>query len=460
MPRIPRLPFVPDPLGRIHVPSNLKAITRAGEEAAPEQAGLTHRQVERMWSAARALYQTGVHPALALCVRRHGHVVIDRAIGHARGNGPQDPPDAPKEPATPDTPFCVFSTSKGITALVVHLLGDRGLLDIADRVTDYIPEYGRHGKGATTIGHVLAHRAAVPSLPPRLLDLESLEDRDLMIEAICDAKPFVKPGTLLAYHAVSGGLILGEIVERVAGKSIRQVLAEEILEPLHFRWGNYGVAPQDVSRVGLSYVTGPKLVPPVSNLVKRALSKSIEDVVDLSNQPRFLTSVIPSASIVTSANELSRFFEIFRRGGELDGVRVMQPETLRRAQRAVPPGDRPDPRLPHPVQLRADAGRQADQPVRAGHRSGVRAPGADQHHGLDRSRAGRVRRTDQQRQGTDLPRRVPLPGGDADGGLGGAEAEAFRAAVLDAPARTPGPRRARSGRGGWTTGPGRVAWRR
>lgn len=331
MPRIPRLPFVPDPLGRIRIPKNLKAITSAGEEVPPEEAGLTGRQVGRMWAAARALYATGVHPALQLCVRRNGHVVIDRAIGHSRGNGPSDAPDMPKELATPETPFCVFSTSKGITALVVHLLQDRGVLDIDDRVTDYIPEYGRHGKGDTTIAHVLAHRAAVPSLPPHVLELESFDERQVLIDAVADAKPFVKPGTVLAYHAVTGGLVLGEIVERVTGKSIRQVLAEEVLEPLGFRWGNFGVAPEDVHKVGLNYVTGPKLLPPISNLVKRALSQSIEDVVALSNEPRFQTAVIPSASIITTANELSRFFEIFRRGGELDGVRVMAPETLRRA---------------------------------------------------------------------------------------------------------------------------------
>lgn len=331
MPTIPRLPFVPDPLGRIQIPRDLESITTTGAEAEPEEAGLTERQVGRMWAAARALYKTGVHPALQLCVRRNGHVVIDRAIGHARGNGPKDGPDTPKELVSPDTPFCVYSTSKGITALIVHMLGERGYLDIDDRVTDYIPQYGRHGKGETTIGHVLSHRAAIPSLPPPLLELESLDDRELVIEAISDAKPFVKPGRMLAYHAVSGGLILGEIVERVTGKSIRQVLGEEILEPLKFRWGNYGVEPEDVDKVGLSYVTGPKLLPPVSMLVKRALSQSLEDVVDLSNQPRFLTSVIPSASIIISGNELSRFFEIFRRGGELDGVRIMRPETLRRA---------------------------------------------------------------------------------------------------------------------------------
>jgi CubicO group peptidase (beta-lactamase class C family) len=302
MPTIPRLPFVPDPLGRIQLPKNLKAATVVGEEVEPEVAGLTERQVKRIWAAARALYGTGVHPALQLCVRRNGHIVVNRAIGHARGNGPKDGPDAEKVPCTTETPFCVYSTSKGITALVVHLMQERGHLDITDRVTDYIPEYGRHGKGETTIAHVLAHRAAVPSLPRALLELESFDDRELVLEAICDAKPFVRPGTLLAYHAVTGGIILGEIVERATGKSIRDVLAEEVLDPLGFRWGNYGVEPQDVDKVGLSYVTGPKLLPPVSTLVRRALSQPIEAVVDLSNEPRFLTSVIPSASVITSAD--------------------------------------------------------------------------------------------------------------------------------------------------------------
>jgi CubicO group peptidase (beta-lactamase class C family) len=328
---VPRLPLVPDPLGRITLPADLSAVSTVASETPPEAAGLTQAQVERIWNAGENLYRTGVHPALALCVRRNGHVVLDRAIGHARGNGPRDGRDTPKVLVTPETPFCVFSTAKGITALVIHMLGERGVLDIEDRVTDYIPEYGQHGKGETTIAHVLAHRAAISVLPKQLADLDSFTDMDLAVEAISAAKPFGRPGTLLAYHAISGGIILGEIVRRTTGRSIRDVLASEILDPLNFRWMNYGVAPGDVDRVALNYATGPRLLPPVSQLVTRALSQPIQTVVDISNEPRFLTSVIPSATTVSTANELSRFFEIFRRGGELDGHRVMSPETLRRA---------------------------------------------------------------------------------------------------------------------------------
>jgi len=331
LPTIPRLPLVPDPLNRIRVPRDLEAVTTEGAEEDAALGGLEQRTVERIWQAGVSLYRSGVHPALQLCLRRNGHVVLDRAIGHARGNGPHDPRDAPKLLATPATPFCVYSTSKGITAMVIHLLQERGALDIQDRVSDHIPGYERHGKGETTIGHVLAHRAGVPNLPKELLDLEHAGDRELIVRLICDQKPSHQPGTLLAYHAVSGGFILGEIVERVTGKSIRDVLAEEILDPLSFRWGNYGVVPEDVDKVGPSYVTGVPLLPPLSTLVARALSRPLAEAVELSNDPRFLTAVIPAASVVTTANELSRFFEIFRNGGELDGVRVIEPATIRRA---------------------------------------------------------------------------------------------------------------------------------
>jgi CubicO group peptidase (beta-lactamase class C family) len=331
LPTLPRLPLIGDPLRRIRMPDDLDAATTVGDEADPAEAGVDGELVERIWDSGVSLYRSGVHPALQLCVRRVGHVIVDRASGHARGNGPDDGDEVPKVPVTTETPFCVYSTSKGITALVVHKLIERGLLELDDPVVKHIPEYARHGKEGITIGHVLSHRAGVATLPPEALDLDILEDREALVEIICDAKPTSAPGRLLAYHAVSGGFILGEVVQRATGKSIRDVLAEEFLDPLGFRWTNYGVLPEQVDEVGLSYVTGPPVLPPLSNLVKRVLGSPIEQVVETSNDPRFLTAVIPAASTMTNANELSRFFEIFRRGGELDGVRVMETETLRRA---------------------------------------------------------------------------------------------------------------------------------
>ncbi len=328
---MPRLPGVPDVFRRVRVPDDLEPVTTRGEEADAATVGLNPATVEQIWEGATDLYRAGVHPGLALCIRREGEVVLDRAIGHARGNGPEDPEDAPKEAMTPGTPACIFSASKAITALVIHLLDERHELHIGDRVAEYIPEYAQKGKEGTTIAHVLAHRAGVASMPREALDLDRVNDREFLTRVIAEAKPSVRPGRVLAYHAVSGGFILGEIVQRVTGRSIRDVLAAEILDPLGFRWGNYGVDPEDTDAVALNYVTGPPLLPPLSNLVTRVLSVPLPQVVETSNDPRFLTGVIPSANVVTTANELSRFFEIFRQGGELDGIRVMEERTIRRA---------------------------------------------------------------------------------------------------------------------------------
>jgi CubicO group peptidase (beta-lactamase class C family) len=328
---LPRLPGVPDVFHRVRLPKDLESVTTRGAEEDPAAAELDRETVERIWDGAVGMYRSGVHPAVSLCVRRHGKVMLDRAIGHARGNGPDDPEDAPKLPMTPETPACIYSASKAITAMVVHKLDERGQLHIGDRVSEYIPEYAQNGKEGTTIAHVLAHRAGVASMPKETIELDRIGDDKFILRALCEAKPSIRPGRLLAYHAVSGGFILGEIVHRVTGKNVREVLADEFLDPLDFRWGNYGVDPGDVDEVALSYVTGPPLLPPISVLVKRVLGQSIDKVVEVSNDPRFLTAIVPSANVVTTANELSRFFEIFRAGGELNGVRVMEKRTIRRA---------------------------------------------------------------------------------------------------------------------------------
>jgi CubicO group peptidase (beta-lactamase class C family) len=331
IPTLPRLPVLPDVLRRVHVPRDLDAVTSFGAKERPVRGGMSDEAVERIWAAALELYRSGVHPAVQVCVRREGVVVLDRAIGHARGNGPHDPPQAHKELATPATPFVIYSGSKALTAFVIHMLHERGELNISHHVCHYIPEYGRNGKREITIAHLLAHRAGVPALPREALDLERAEDREFRMRMLCDAKPFARPGRFLAYHAVSGGYILREIVERVTGREMREVLAQEILDPLRFRWTNFGVAAKDVPKVALNYATGFPVAPPLSLVVSRALGVPFDEVTRTSNDPRFLTATVPSANVVTTANELSRFYEIFRRGGELKGVRVMSPEAVRDA---------------------------------------------------------------------------------------------------------------------------------
>ncbi len=319
-----------NPLRKVRVPRDLGDITGVSDrEVDPASVGMSPDGVERIWRLAQRLFRTGAYPALTLCVRREGAVVLDRSLGWARGGGPLE--HGPRELATPDTPFCTFSASKAVTATVIHLLAQRDVLHLSDRVTDYIPEFAGGGRDAITIAQVLSHRAGIPQLPRDMMDLERLEDPERILEAIPKLRTVHRPGAAVAYHTVSGGFVLGEIVRRATGDDIRAVLAREILDPLGFRWTNFGVAPVDVPAVGLAYPTGPRLIPPVSTFATRALGMPFDELTALTNDPRLLTGIVPAGNVVSTANEMARFMDLLRCGGTLDGVTVLKPRTIRRA---------------------------------------------------------------------------------------------------------------------------------
>lgn len=326
-----RLPFL-NPFNLVAVPSSLADVTTRSEaEVDPRAVGVDPAGVDAIWQSVERFYRTGFHPALQLCVRRRGEVLIDRAIGHAAGNAPGDPTAAEKVLVDTDTPFCLFSASKAVTAMVIHLLDQQHQLHVNDPVSEYIPEFGKHGKERVTIEHVLTHRAGVPNMPPEEMKLDTLARPERIVRMLCDAEPVWAPGRRLAYHAITGGFLLGEIVRRVTGHDIRTVLAREILQPLGFRWMNYGVKPRDVSRVARAAFTGPRPLPPIAALSRRALGVEFTDVPGLANDPRYLQAIIPAGNACANANELSRFYQLLLDGGELDGVRIFEPRTIHRA---------------------------------------------------------------------------------------------------------------------------------
>ena len=302
-----------------------------GFEEDPRKVGLDRKAIDSIWRALVATYRTGLYPALALCIRRRGHVVFDRTLGHARGNAPFDPPDAHRVKATPSTLFNIFSASKMVTAMLVHWCDERGLLHLDDPVAHYLPEFGQHGKDRITLRHVLTHRAGIPRIPFQFADVGLLERPAEILAILSSQKPAYRAGRRLAYHAVTGGFVLGAIVERVTGKSLRQLMTDEILGPLRFDAFNFGVPPARLREVAVNAFTGPPIVPPISIFLRRALSVDFVEAVRVSNDPRFLTTTVPAGNIVSTANEASRFMQLLLDGGTLDGVRVFETRTIERA---------------------------------------------------------------------------------------------------------------------------------
>jgi len=318
-------------LHRIRSYSPDEVTTRNPEEVPPGAVGLTERDVNAIWKAVVRYYRVGIQPSIAVCMRRRGQVFLDRAIGHARGNGPEDRRKTSKVLATPDTLYNFFSGSKAVTAMLMHLLDEQGRLRIDDAVVEYIPEFGRHGKDGITIRHVLNHRAGIPGLPSEAIDLDLLTQPDEIVRILSDQKPLAQPGRDLAYHAITGGFLLAEICRRVTGKDLRTYLDEQIRAPLGFRHTSYGVDRKDLARVARESFTGLTPMFPFSAILKRALGLSLQEVVAMANDERFLTGIIPSGNVIGTANEICRFFELLIRGGELDGVRVFDRRTVVRA---------------------------------------------------------------------------------------------------------------------------------
>jgi CubicO group peptidase (beta-lactamase class C family) len=85
--------------------------------------------------------------------------------------------------------------------------------------------------------------------------------------------------------------------------------------------------------VAPSHATGRTLPPVVAQIFRKAIGGTVHEMIPITNTPLFLSTIIPSSNVVSTANEMSRFAEIWRRGGELDGVRVLSPETMYNAVR-------------------------------------------------------------------------------------------------------------------------------
>jgi CubicO group peptidase (beta-lactamase class C family) len=304
------------------IPRDLDGVTRLGAEAAPEDAGMTRAGRERIWSAVQAFYATGTQPCITVAVRRRGHLVLHRAIGHVRGNEPGA--EGEKVQALPETPVCLFSGSKAVTALLVHKLADLGLLRLDERVADYIPEYGQHGKASTTIRLLLGHRAGIPSIPEARDDHRIIYDWDEAVRTLCAARPLRHGGDWQAYHAITSGFILGELVQRVSGLPLRDALRQWLAEPLGCRHLSFGLPREHWAEAPPSVFTGPHVPWLVDLFCRRLVGAGFERTVQIANEEAFRGAVIPSGNIYATADEVARMFQMLLDGGEYEGRRLFQ----------------------------------------------------------------------------------------------------------------------------------------
>jgi CubicO group peptidase (beta-lactamase class C family) len=320
---------------RVVVPRSLEPVTAIdhASECVPQEAGMTPEGVERIWSALENLYRTGLHPAITFVLRRRGRIVLKRALGALSGNLPGD--SGPAMPLGPDAPVCLFSASKAITALLLHKLVEDGALALEDRVSDHIPEFAAHGKDRVTIRQLLAHRAGIPALPVKHPDPSLLQHWDALVHLLCLAPPEDPRFEKQAYHALTSGFIVGELVRRAGKIELRDALRQWLAQPLGLNSMSFGLSPDRRGAAPRNALTGPRPFWPLSMYIQRIVGVPFERAVTASNQDGYLSTVVPAGNIYASADDVCRVFQMLLNGGELDGVRVLRPDTVANAIRPV-----------------------------------------------------------------------------------------------------------------------------
>lgn len=268
------------------------------------------------------LVESGTERGLQVAVYRHGEQIVDAVAGianHATGR-----------PVASDTPFYAYSTGKGATATVAHMLAEHGLFDYDTRIVELWPEFGAHGKEAATVRHVLTHTVGVPGIPDDTTP-EDLCDWDKMCAVIADSEPWWEPGTKTAYHAYPFGYIVGEIVHRATGKPVSEVLREDVAAPLGVADELYfGVPESELGRLArLEDEEGSAeflaSMPDDSPFFKLG-PKAVTPTAEFGNRADILMADIPAGGKM-SARAIARVYAALL--GEVDGVQLISPERLR-----------------------------------------------------------------------------------------------------------------------------------
>jgi CubicO group peptidase (beta-lactamase class C family) len=136
----------------------------------------------------------------------------------------------------PETPiFLVASITKPIVAWGALLLVERGAMTLGDRVIDWLPEFGRHGKSGIEVRHLLTHTSGLPDMLPNNVELRQAHaPLSRFLAETCDQPLAFPPGRGVQYQS-TGFLVLAEIIERVSGRPCARFLREEVFTPLGMR---------------------------------------------------------------------------------------------------------------------------------------------------------------------------------------------------------------------------------
>lgn len=276
----------------------------------------------------------GLHHGAQLAVYDGTDLVLDVAAGVVAPDGPE---------TTPDRRHVLFSCTKPYAGVCLHHLVERGQLSYDDPVCDHWPAFAEADteKAEATVRHVLSHQAGLP-YGPLDEDPERWTDWAAAVTAMEELDPTFRPGSTAAYHALTYGFLVGELVRRVSGTPVDAYARNHIFEPLGMADTSIGLpadAPDDVATLA-GFEAGERCREPDAGL-----SGTAAEAAALFNRESIRRALVPAATGVGTARDMARFYACLANGGELDGTtagqrgernasdgtRILDPETVRTA---------------------------------------------------------------------------------------------------------------------------------
>lgn len=279
------------------------------------------------FAAVRAAFDanlaSGEDIGASFCATHNGETVADLWGGYA---------DADRmRPWVKNTIVNVYSTTKTMTALTALLLADRGALDFDKPVAHYWPEFAANGKANVKVSHLMSHSAGLSGWKETITK-DDLYDWEKVTSLLAAQAPFWEPGTAPGYHALTQGYLAGEVIRRIAGKTVGNVFREEFAEPLGADF-HIGLPASADSRVA-------DLIPPppgttIADTAMTELAKNMANNpgIDVSETRTraWRNAEIPAAGGTGNARSIATVHTILANGGVANGKRFLSEAGCRKA---------------------------------------------------------------------------------------------------------------------------------
>jgi CubicO group peptidase (beta-lactamase class C family) len=252
----------------------------------------------------------------AIAVAHHGEVVLDFAAGHADAERTQE--------LRTDTVFSIFSATKAFVNVLILRSIELGRIALTTRMSEIIPEFSGAPRDRATIFHFLTHTTGMPGVweirPGMYFD-----NLDEMVAAVCESvHGSNEPGERCDYSPMANHVLLADVLRRTdpGKRPIAEILEQDLFIPLGMDDTRLGIKPHMRDRHAFPDLRGTVAVKHLS----RTAPGDNGIFAAESNEATWLGSA-------STTRDLTRFADMLRRGGELDGHRVLSPRTIKLARR-------------------------------------------------------------------------------------------------------------------------------